>query len=386
MSFSPLPDHPAARAPAPAIQPDRERQRVADGMQHAAQPRCAKARGEQDADRANERDFGDDASFSRDGEEDEDEGQEEAAELRRSDHQETGQRFLECRTQIFRETLPHLAQRAIHPHCRKGERLAVAQHEALVHPRRHRAPERHVFHHMIVQRRVPADGFVARPREEHELAVRRAEHPPIPRRHSRSQGRMFLQNEHQPVRIQHHPQQHDHRDDELFAQSHCQQPRPCRNQSRPRPLRIRHRRRNRPRRMGRIRIREKQILPARRLRELMTRPAFPRPPRRQRFALQKPRAFSALAQPEPAQDFTRCILGVIVEHEQLEVRIILRQQRPRTRRDIQRLIARRDEDGNQRRIRPEAFQGFRQAIETRQIPQHHGQRPNEDRQHRGMVE
>ena len=77
---------------------------------------------------------------------------------------------------------------------------------------------------------------------------------------------------------------------------------------------------------------------------------------------------------------------MVVEHEQLVIRIILREQRARTRADVQRLVARGDEDGNARRIRAGGRLGGAQAAEGREVRDDARQREQEPGEDGELVE
>ena len=156
------------------------------GCSSAAEPGGAKAHREDDADEVNERDFGADERLPRHGEKQQQEGQEKAGELRHPDRQETGERRLERGADVFGKALPDFRERAIHAAGREGEGLAIAQAQPLGHPRRDFPPERHILDDVAAHRRVSADRFVGRAREEHELPIGRAEHAPPARGEKRA--------------------------------------------------------------------------------------------------------------------------------------------------------------------------------------------------------
>src|SRR5678816_1494476 len=198
---APFPRHSAASRAPPAIESDRERQRVPKRMKKQSQPRRAKTHGQDQANQINQHYLRRDPSFPRDRQEEQQARQQEAAHLRRAYQKEVRERLLEDRAQIFGKAFPHFAERSVHAARRKILRLAVAQPHSLTRPRRHSPSQRHVLDDMIPQRRVSADSIVARTGEEHELAIRRAEHASEPRGKKRVEPWKALEKDNEPVWI-----------------------------------------------------------------------------------------------------------------------------------------------------------------------------------------
>ena len=321
-------------------------------MQQCSEPARAKAGGEQEADENDDRNLQSHHPAQRRGhEENRDERPEKNRGLGAAENPEHDSAIVERSADIFREARPCLGKRTIHPHRGKLQGVAVEKPLSLRDQFGNLPAQRHVLDDMRAHAFMPADAFIRAPRKEHELSVcdAHAAHimPPRPLG-------LFLNPSLQPQRAKCETHEQDHWHDQFFAGRHRHEPRPRGDEARAIPLRIRDCGGHGARCVFGIGIGEKQKLAARRLRELMARPIFSRPPVWQRLTANQPcvhtRAFARRIGDQPLHDRAGVVLGMIVQHDHLAVRVILPQQRTHARRDAPLLVPRRDENGNQRRI------------------------------------